>query len=70
MKRNCLLCKTVGVLVIIGALNWGLVVLFNLDLVAKFLGPMTTAAKARLILRSMFHPPLGSVAAIATFTQT
>lgn len=31
-------CKIVGLLVGIGALNWGLVGLFHLDLVAKLLG--------------------------------
>ena len=49
-KSSCAICKVVGLLVGIGALNWGLVALFNLDLVAKFLGPMTTAAKAVYIL--------------------
>ena len=49
-KTDCVVCKLVGLLVGIGALNWGLVALFNLDLVAKFLGPMTTPAKAVYIL--------------------
>ena len=47
---SCAVCKVVGVLVGIGALNWGLVALFNLDLVARLLGPMTTPAKAVYIL--------------------
>lgn len=45
MKQNCLLCKTVGVLVIIGALNWGLVGGFQFNLVTRFVGDMTTASR-------------------------
>ncbi len=37
-------------LLIIGGLNWGLVGLMDLDLVAKFLGAGTTAAKAVYVL--------------------
>lgn len=49
-KECCGVCKIVGLLVAVGALNWGLVGLFQVDLVAKLLGPMTTAAKAVYIL--------------------
>ena len=42
---GCVVCKIVGLLVGIGALNWGLVAFFGLDLVARALGPMTTGAK-------------------------
>lgn len=50
-KSPCAVCKVVGLVVGIGALNWGLLALFNLDLVAKFLGPMTNnAAKAAYIV--------------------
>ena len=42
---HCGICKIVGVLVGIGALNWGLVAVFHLDLVAKVLGDMTTPAR-------------------------
>lgn len=48
--KSCVVCKIVGVLVGLGALNWGLVALFQLDLVAKLLGDMTGAAKAVYIL--------------------
>lgn len=34
------------VLVVIGALNWGLVGLFDFDLVAALFGPFTAAARA------------------------
>lgn len=44
-KGACLVCKIVGLLVAVGALNWGLVGLMQLDLVAKLLGEMTTAAR-------------------------
>lgn len=47
---NCAVCKVVGVLTGVGALNWGLVALFGLDLVAKALGSMTTPAKAVYVL--------------------
>ena len=48
--KDCGVCKVVGLLVGIGALNWGLVALFHLDLVARLLGPMTRPAKAVYIL--------------------
>ena len=43
--KSCAVCKTVGVLVGLGALNWGLVVFFGLNLVDKLLGIMTAPAK-------------------------
>lgn len=43
--KCCGICKLVGVLVAIGAVNWGLVGLFQVDLVAKLLGSMTTTAR-------------------------
>ena len=49
-KKECIVCKVVGLLVGIGALNWGLLALFNLDLVARVLGPMTGAAKIAYIV--------------------
>ncbi len=44
-KACCAICKVVGLLVGIGALNWGLVAFFHLDLVEKLLGTMTGPAK-------------------------
>ena len=44
--KNCAACQVVGVLVILGALNWGLVGLLQVDLVARLLGDMTGAARA------------------------
>lgn len=43
--KDCGVCKIVGLLVGIGALNWGLVGIFQVDLVAKLLGMMTPAAR-------------------------
>ena len=37
--------KSALVLTIVGALNWGLIGLFNFDLVASIFGPMTIAAR-------------------------
>ena len=43
--KPCGVCKIVGLLVAIGAINWGLVGIFQVDLVAKLLGVMTTPAR-------------------------
>lgn len=43
--KCCGVCKVIGLLVGIGALNWGLVGIFQIDLVAKLLGDMTTPAR-------------------------
>lgn len=44
-KSGCGVCKIVGLLVGLGALNWGLVGVIHLDLVARLLGSMTPAAR-------------------------
>ena len=49
-KSCCGVCKIVGLLVAVGALNWGLVALFQFNLVTKLLGDMTTPAKVVYIL--------------------
>lgn len=43
--KLCVVCKTGGLLAIVGAINWGLMGIFQVDLVAKLLGEMTTAAR-------------------------
>ncbi len=48
--KGCAICKIVGVLVGVGALNWGLVALFHLDLVARVFGSMPMVAKAIYVL--------------------
>ena len=50
LKQACTLCKIVGAIAIIGALNWGLVGLFQVDLVAKLLGAMPGLAKVVYVL--------------------
>lgn len=45
MKRHCVVCKIIALLAAIGAINWGLVAFFQLDLVARVLGPMTMPSK-------------------------
>ena len=42
---GCGICKIVGLLAGLGALNWGLYGIFNLDLVARLLGEMTAGSK-------------------------
>ena len=42
---KCVVCKLVGLLVIIGALNWGLIALNGTDLVAQLLGAGSTGAR-------------------------
>lgn len=51
MKGKCCgVCKIVGLLVAIGAINWGLVGIWGVDLVARFLGVMTGPARAVYVL--------------------
>ncbi len=44
-SSNCMLCKIAGILVIIGALNWGMIGILQMNIVAKFLGDMTMASR-------------------------
>lgn len=45
LKQACLFCKIVGAIAIIGALNWGLVGLLNLNLVDQVLGAGSAASR-------------------------
>lgn len=45
LKQACVLCKVVGALAGIGALNWGLVGVFNFNLVERLLGDATMASR-------------------------
>jgi len=38
LKQSCLLCKIVGAIAIVGALNWGLIGAFNVNLVEQLFG--------------------------------
>ena len=44
-NKNCFVCKLIGALVVVGALNWGLVGALNINLVSMALGDMTTASR-------------------------
>ncbi len=44
-KKGCPVCKVVSALVIIGAINWGLVGILKMNLVAMALGDMTLASR-------------------------
>ena len=46
LKQACFFCKIVGAIAIIGALNWGLVGLLNVNLVDQVLGAGSTASRA------------------------
>ena len=51
MKQgNCIICKLVCLLVLVGALNWGSVGAFNVDFVAKLLGSYPLALRIVYIL--------------------
>lgn len=45
LKQACFLCKIVGAIAIVGALNWGLVGLLNLNLVESLFGAGTVATR-------------------------
>ena len=42
---KCPVCKIVGLLLVIGAINWGLVGIFDLNLVARLIGSVPIAEK-------------------------
>ena len=50
LKQACVLCKVVGAIAIIGALNWGLIGLFQLNLVEQIFGGMTAITRVIYIL--------------------
>lgn len=50
LKQACLLCKVVGAIAIIGALNWGGVGIANVNFVDHFLGAGSMAARIVYIL--------------------
>lgn len=45
LKQACLLCKIVGAIAIVGALNWGLIGALNLNLIENFFGIGTTVTR-------------------------
>ena len=44
-EKSCVICKLVKVLAAVGALNWGLVAFFGLNLVEKALGSVPHGPK-------------------------
>ena len=48
--KCCVVCKLTTLLAGLGALNWGLLALFQVDLVTKLFGGMTTASKVVYIV--------------------
>ncbi|HLF18854.1 MAG TPA: DUF378 domain-containing protein [Candidatus Omnitrophota bacterium] len=49
-KQSCILCKVVGILVIIGALNWGWIGLTGENLIGQIFGHSSTITKVLYIL--------------------
>ena len=47
---KCPICKLIGLLLVVGALNWGLVGAFQMNLVEKLLGGVPHAVRAVYIL--------------------
>ena len=45
LMKACVLCKIVGLIAIIGALNWGAVGIFHVNLVERVVGMDTMASK-------------------------
>ena len=48
--KACIVCKIMGLLVIIGALNWGLVGAANFNLVDQLLGAGSAASRVIYVL--------------------
>ncbi len=44
-KQGCIVCKIVGIIAIIGALNWGLVGVFGFNLVETIFGVETALTR-------------------------
>jgi len=45
MKKKCLICKAVCALLVLGALNWGLVGVFDINLVERAFGAMSNVTR-------------------------
>ncbi len=44
-QKSCVVCKSVVALLVIGAVNWGLIGAFQFDLVARILGEMSLVSR-------------------------
>ena len=45
LKQACIVCKIIGAIAIVGALNWGLVGVLHLNLVEKLFGEWTRVTR-------------------------
>jgi uncharacterized membrane protein YuzA (DUF378 family) len=43
--KTCLVCRVVAVVAALGAINWGMIALFNFNIVAWIFGSMTFSAR-------------------------
>ena len=50
MNKSCLVCMIVAGLVILGAINWGLIGIFGLNLVGKLFGEWSILSRIIYIL--------------------
>jgi len=50
LKQTCGICKTVGVLAMIGALNWGLIGIANVNVVERLFGAMSAISRVIYVL--------------------
>ena len=57
-QKACVLCKVVGAIAIVGALNWGLIGLANINLVEQLFGAGTGATRVVYILVGLSALPL------------
>lgn len=46
LKQACVFCKIVGLIAVVGALNWGLVGVWNFNLVERLFGEATPVTRA------------------------
>lgn len=45
LKQSCLLCKVVGVIALVGCLNWGLIAAVNVNAVERVFGAGSTITR-------------------------
>lgn len=65
LKQSCFVCKIVGLLAIVGALNWGSIGLFQVNFVENLLGQMP------MVLRVVYGlVGLSGLALLASFFMT
>ena len=50
LKQACLLCKIVGALAIIGAINWGLIGILQVNFVERIFGELSAITRIIYVL--------------------